>query len=76
MTGNSDIVGSEDVKFQKSLDRAKALANWLIENDVTTMDKIQVKGASDFNLYIQDPRPEMQALNRRVDLRIDCPALQ
>ena len=76
LTGNSDIVGSEDVKFKKSLDRAKALANWLIENDVTTMDKIQVKGASDFNLYIQDPRPEMQALNRRVDLRIDCPALQ
>jgi outer membrane protein OmpA-like peptidoglycan-associated protein len=76
LTGNSDIAGSEDVKFQKSLDRARTLANWLVENDVTTMEKIQVKGASDFNLYIQDPRPEMQALNRRVDLRIDCPAMQ
>lgn len=76
LTGNSDIVGSEDVKFQKSLDRAKALANWLVENEVIKIDQIQVKGASDFNLYIQDPRPEMQALNRRVDLRIDCPALQ
>nr|WP_255536931.1 OmpA family protein [Polynucleobacter sp. AP-Capit-er-40B-B4] len=74
LTGNSDITGSEDVKFQKSLGRANALANWLVENNVTTMDKIQVKGASDLNLYVQDPKPEMQALNRRVDLRIDCPA--
>jgi outer membrane protein OmpA-like peptidoglycan-associated protein len=74
LTGNSDITGSEDVKFQKSLGRANALANWLVENNVTTMDKIQVKGASDLNLYVQNPKPEMQALNRRVDLRIDCPA--
>ena len=76
LTGNSDIAGSEDVKFQKSLGRAKALANWLVENNVTEMDKIQVKGASDLNLYVQNPKPEMQALNRRVDLRIDCPAVQ
>ena len=74
LTGNSDITGSEDVKFQKSLGRANALANWLVENNVTTMDKIQVKGASDLNLYVQNPKPEMQALNRRVDLRIHCPA--
>ena len=74
LTGNSDITGSEDVKFQKSLGRANALANWLVENNVTTMDKIQVKGASDLNLYVQNPKAEMQALNRRVDLRIDCPA--
>jgi outer membrane protein OmpA-like peptidoglycan-associated protein len=73
LIGNSDIVGTDDAKYELSVRRADALANWLVLNNVTSLDKIQIRGAGDLNPIVKDARSELQALNRRVDLRIDCP---
>jgi outer membrane protein OmpA-like peptidoglycan-associated protein len=73
LIGNSDTIGSEEAKLKISYDRADTIANWLIGQNAISPDRIQVRAASDFNLMVKNNASEdLQKLNRRVDLKVDC----
>lgn len=70
ITGHADKTGSSLGNMKLSEKRAYALADWLVESQAITADRITVVGAGDLdpliNLNTDIP------LNRRVEVRANC----
>jgi len=73
ITGHSDLAGSDEIKLTKSTCRAEAVANWLVSNGVMAQENIQVKGMADLDPVTTSLDRDFQELNRRVEIRLDCP---
>lgn len=73
LTGYSDNKGTDEAKLQTSLLRAKQLKDWLVQENGIDPNRINVQGGSDSNPITLSNLPGLQVLNRRVELRINCP---
>lgn len=70
ITGHADKTGSPVGNMKLSEKRAYALADWLVETQAISADRITVVGAGDL-----DPLVNLSTdipLNRRVEVRINC----
>lgn len=70
ITGHADKTGSPVGNMKLSEKRAYALADWLVETQAISPDRITVVGAGDL-----DPLVNLSTdipLNRRVEVRINC----
>ncbi len=71
LTGHTDRMGQQDHNLYLSQQRAKAVAEWLVANNVLPPERIEIRGAGDRYPVVNDPR--LYRLNRRVELSINCP---
>lgn len=70
ITGHADKTGSPVGNMKLSEKRAYALADWLVDSQAISADRITVVGAGDL-----DPLVNLSTdipLNRRVEVRINC----
>ncbi len=72
LTGYSDNQGSDQIKLQTSILRAEKLKSWLVDENGFNPNHIQVQGGSDLNPITSSSVSGLQALNRRVELRLNC----
>ena len=63
--GHTDAIGSEDYNLSLSTQRALSVQFYLVEQHSISMDRLQVTGKGEVELY--DPANPTGALNRRVE---------
>lgn len=76
ITGHADKSGDDsDQGYLENIDlsnaRAKAVANWLVQNAALDESLIEVRGAGTSMPITTDPKSAH--LNRRVEVSLDCP---
>jgi|GEM_PF-3923410 len=72
LTGYSDIVGTDEKRLQASLLRAQQVKKWLVEDNNFDPNLIQVQAGGYLNPIITSNDEDLQKLNRRVELRLNC----
>lgn len=70
LTGYTDKLGVPLLNLKLSEQRARSVADWLVEHNVLPYDRIEVRGAGDRDPVVDDPA--LYRMNRRVEMRIDC----
>ncbi len=70
LTGHADRSGVPEQNLNLSLQRAQAVADWLVTRGHLKPEQIDVRGAGDRYPIVNDPR--LYQYNRRVDISLDC----
>lgn len=70
ISGFADSTGNEKINQKISEDRAEAVANYLLEENVISVDQIEYEGLGAANPVTSNLTKEGRAANRRVDIVI------
>jgi len=69
ISGHTDDLGSEDYNLELSINRAKSVYNWLINNGIES-DRLKFTGFGKSRPLFKDTDEKSRALNRRVEVKI------
>jgi outer membrane protein OmpA-like peptidoglycan-associated protein len=69
ITGHTDDVGNDAYNLTLSVNRAKSVYLWLINNGIA-MERLTYKGLGKNQPLYQTPDEKLKALNRRVEVKI------
>ncbi|WP_312836841.1 OmpA family protein [Pantoea sp.] len=67
--GHSDDTGTPEFNYQLSLNRAKAVRDWLIRKTHSSESKFIIEGAADSHPITKNSTEEGRKLNRRVEIK-------
>jgi len=69
ISGHTDDQGSEDYNLELSINRAKAVYNWLINNGIES-DRLKFTGFGKSRPLFKDTDEKSRTLNRRVEVKL------
>ena len=69
ISGHTDSDGNDDFNLELSINRAKAVVNWLIENNISK-DRLSFKGYGETKPLEENNSISNKAKNRRTELTI------
>ena len=69
ISGHTDSDGDDDFNFELSINRAKSVVNWLIENNID-QDRLSYNGFGESKPIEQNNSITNKAKNRRTELTI------
>jgi outer membrane protein OmpA-like peptidoglycan-associated protein len=69
ISGHTDDQGSEDYNLELSLNRAKSVYNWLINNGIES-DRLKFTGFGKSRPLFKDTDEKSRTLNRRVEVKL------
>jgi outer membrane protein OmpA-like peptidoglycan-associated protein len=70
IAGHTALAGTEEGRYQLSLDRARAVGNYLLEQGCRKPDEIIIRGFGAQQPVADNATPRGQSLNRRVEITI------
>ena len=69
ISGHTDDLGSEEYNLELSINRAKAVYNWLINSGIES-DRLKFTGFGKSQPLYKDTNEKSRALNRRVEVKV------
>jgi outer membrane protein OmpA-like peptidoglycan-associated protein len=69
ISGHTDDQGSEDYNLELSINRAKSIYNWLINNGIES-DRLKFTGFGKSRPLFKDTYEKSRTLNRRVEVKL------
>ena len=69
ISGHTDDLGSDDYNLELSINRAKTVYNWLINNGIES-DRLKYTGFGKSQPLYNDTAEKSRALNRRVEVKL------
>jgi outer membrane protein OmpA-like peptidoglycan-associated protein len=68
--GHTDSLGTDARNLQLSQQRSESVKNWLLQNNITTADKIQIYAFGKWRPVASNKTSQGRAQNRRVEMII------
>jgi outer membrane protein OmpA-like peptidoglycan-associated protein len=69
ISGHTDDLGSDEYNLELSINRAKSVYNWLINNGIDS-DRLKFNGFGKSRPLFKDTDEKFRALNRRVEVKL------
>jgi outer membrane protein OmpA-like peptidoglycan-associated protein len=69
ISGHTDDTGTEEYNLGLSVNRAKSVRNWLINNGIDSM-RLQFTGFGKSQPLVKENDEKFRTLNRRVEVKI------
>jgi outer membrane protein OmpA-like peptidoglycan-associated protein len=69
ISGHTDDIGSDEYNLELSINRAKSVYNWLINNGIDS-GRLEFTGFGKSRPLYKDTDEKFRALNRRVEVKV------